>query len=58
MGQLVRGFLPASLRNKVPQAAGGVSAARANLWPRRSHPRKVLMLMGCVQPAHLGEYFS
>ncbi|MFM2067366.1 MAG: hypothetical protein RLZZ584_2275 [Pseudomonadota bacterium] len=50
MGQLVRGFLPASLRNKVPQAAGGTSAARARLWPRRSHPRKVLMLMGCVQP--------
>ncbi|MBL8328857.1 MAG: glycolate oxidase subunit GlcF [Rubrivivax sp.] len=47
MGQLVRPLLPGSLKNKVP-AAGG---ARARLWPQREHPRKVLMLMGCVQPA-------
>jgi glycolate oxidase iron-sulfur subunit len=39
--------LPATLKNKVP-AAGG---AQAHRWPTRTHPRKVLMLLGCVQPA-------
>jgi len=45
VGQAVRGLLPASLQAKVPapQAAG--------IWPRREHPRKMLMLAGCVQPA-------
>jgi glycolate oxidase iron-sulfur subunit len=45
LGQSVRGLLPAALKAKVPapQAAG--------VWPKRSHPRKVLMLAGCVQPA-------
>lgn len=47
LGQLVRPLLPATLKNKVP-APGG---ARAKMWPTREHPRKVLMLMGCVQPA-------
>jgi len=47
LGQLARPLLPASLKNKVPAAAG----PRAQQWPTRSHPRKVLMLMGCVQPA-------
>ncbi len=47
MGQLVRPLLPAALKNKVPAKAG----ARAHLWPTRTHERKVLMLMGCVQPA-------
>ncbi len=47
LGQLVRPLLPAALKNKVPAAAG----ANANRWPTREHPRKVLMLMGCVQPA-------
>ena len=47
VGQRVRPLLPASLKNKVPAPAG----ARAKLWPQREHPRKVLMLMGCVQPA-------
>jgi glycolate oxidase iron-sulfur subunit len=44
-GQAVRGLLPASLQAKVPapQAAGS--------WPQREHPRKMLMLAGCVQPA-------
>src|SRR6188474_610154 len=44
-GQAVRGLLPASLKAKVPapQAAGA--------WPQRKHPRKMLMLAGCVQPA-------
>jgi glycolate oxidase iron-sulfur subunit len=47
MGQLVRPLLPGSLKNKVPAPAD----ARAKLWPTREHPRKVLMLLGCVQPA-------
>jgi len=47
VGQLVRPLLPAALKNKVPASAG----ARSQLWPTRQHPRKVLMLMGCVQPA-------
>ena len=47
LGQVARPLLPAALKNKVPPAAG----ARARFWPTRKHPRKVLMLMGCVQPA-------
>ncbi len=47
LGQLVRPLLPGALKNKVPAKAG----ARAHLWPTREHTRKVLMLMGCVQPS-------
>jgi glycolate oxidase iron-sulfur subunit len=47
LGQMVRPLLPASLKNKVPAPAG----PRAKMWPTREHPRKVLMLLGCVQPA-------
>ncbi|GDX56640.1 glycolate oxidase iron-sulfur subunit [Comamonadaceae bacterium] len=45
LGQLVRPLLPAALKAKVPapQASGS--------WPSRIHPRKVLLLAGCVQPA-------
>ena len=45
MGQMVRPLLPVSLKNKVPakQAVGTI--------PAQTHPRKVLMLEGCVQPA-------
>ncbi|MFN7887862.1 MAG: 4Fe-4S dicluster domain-containing protein, partial [Betaproteobacteria bacterium] len=43
LGQLVRPLLPASLKDKVPAAAH----PRAQLWPQREHPRKVLMLLGC-----------
>jgi glycolate oxidase iron-sulfur subunit len=51
LGQLVRPLLPAALKAKVPAPATGVAAARAHRWPTREHPRKMLMLMGCVQPA-------
>ena len=51
LGQLVRPLLPAALKAKVPAPASGAAAARAHRWPTREHPRKVLMLMGCVQPA-------
>ncbi len=47
IGQVVRPLLPTSLQNKVPAAA----PAGAHRWPMREHPRKMLMLMGCVQPA-------
>jgi glycolate oxidase iron-sulfur subunit len=47
LGQLVRPLVPASLKNKVPAPAG----PRAALWPTREHKRKVLLLLGCVQPA-------
>jgi glycolate oxidase iron-sulfur subunit len=47
VGQLARPFLPSVLRDKVPAAAG----PRAHHWPTRTHARKVLLLMGCVQPA-------
>jgi len=47
LGQAVRPLLPPALRAKVPPRA----PAAAHRWPTRSHPRKVLLLMGCVQPA-------
>ena len=47
LGQLVRPLLPGALQNKVPARA----STRASVWPTRTHPRKVLMLAGCVQPA-------
>jgi glycolate oxidase iron-sulfur subunit len=47
--QALRPFLPGALKTKVPPTAG----ARAEVWPGREHPRKVLLLAGCVQPAML-----
>ena len=47
LGQSLRPLVPASLKSKVPAKPG----ERARQWPTREHPRKVLMLMGCVQPA-------
>ena len=45
VGQMVRPLLPAALKHKVP------APARAGRWPSALHPRKVLLLAGCVQPA-------
>jgi glycolate oxidase iron-sulfur subunit len=47
LGRAMRPLLPASLKHKVPAKPG----PRAHQWPQRSHARKVLMLLGCVQPA-------
>ncbi len=47
VGQLLRPLLPAALKNKVPAPSG----AKAHQWPTREHKRKVLMLLGCVQPS-------
>jgi glycolate oxidase iron-sulfur subunit len=45
LGQMARPFLPGSLKAKVP------APQRAGAAPRRSHPRRMLLLAGCVQPA-------
>ncbi len=50
LGQLVRPLLPASLKSKVAAKPSAAEQALAHRWPQREHPRKVLMLMGCVQP--------
>jgi glycolate oxidase iron-sulfur subunit len=47
LGQWLRPLLPATLKNKLPGKAG----ARAHQWPVRRRERKVLLLLGCVQPA-------
>jgi glycolate oxidase iron-sulfur subunit len=47
VGQLMRPLLPKALKNKVPAPAGD----KAQRWPTREHRRKVLMLLGCVQPS-------
>ncbi|WP_431259671.1 glycolate oxidase subunit GlcF [Roseateles chitinivorans] len=47
LGQALRPLVPGALKDKVPPTPD----ARAHQWPQRTHPRKVLMLLGCVQPA-------
>ena len=47
LGQALRPLVPAALKPKVPAKPG----PRAHQWPTREHPRKVLMLLGCVQPS-------
>jgi glycolate oxidase iron-sulfur subunit len=44
-GRMVRGVLPAALRDKVPQARP------AGVWPAVRHPRRMAVLAGCVQPS-------
>ncbi len=44
-GQTVRAWLPESLREKVPERRD------PGPLPTRTHPRRVLLLAGCVQPA-------
>jgi len=47
LGRAIRPLLPAVLRNKVSTRAEECVPAA----PGRTHPRKVLMLRGCVQPS-------
>ena len=47
LGQSVRSLLPESIQAKVPPKS------EHGVWPSRSHARKVLLHMGCVQPAML-----
>ena len=49
LGRLVRPLLPAPLKDKVPPK-GTAAGPRARQWPTREHKRKMLMLLGCVQP--------
>ena len=49
IGKAVRPMLPAALATKVPPA-DAAHEGRAAFVPR-SHPRRMLMLAGCVQPA-------
>nr|WP_298724964.1 glycolate oxidase subunit GlcF [uncultured Steroidobacter sp.] len=44
-GQAVRALLPESIRGKVPQRRA------PGAWPQRSHARKMLLPLGCVQPS-------
>lgn len=44
-GQVVRSLLPESIRAKVPERRD------AGAWPKRSHARKMLLPLGCVQPS-------
>jgi glycolate oxidase iron-sulfur subunit len=46
VGQAMRPLLPAVLRNKVPPRSALSASGTAGV-----HPRKVVMLRGCVQPA-------
>jgi glycolate oxidase iron-sulfur subunit len=45
LGQALRAWLPQPLRSSVPEPLD------AGLWPTRRHPRKMLLMAGCVQPA-------
>jgi glycolate oxidase iron-sulfur subunit len=55
VGRAIRPLLPTVLRNKVPahpqERAHERGHERASEAPGRAHPRKVLMLRGCVQPS-------
>ncbi len=45
MGQALGRLLPAFIRPKIPKKR------RAAAWPENAHPRRMLVLNGCVQPA-------
>jgi glycolate oxidase iron-sulfur subunit len=45
LGRLLRPLAPPVLRRKIP------AARHAPAWPKTSHPRKMLVLEGCVQPS-------
>ena len=46
IGRLMRPLLPGALAGKIPAAIAG-----AGTWPKARHPRRMLALAGCVQPA-------
>lgn len=45
VARLMRPWLPAALKRRIP------AAAPAGEWPAPRHPRRMLVLAGCVQPA-------
>ena len=46
LGQLTRAFLPGFLQKDIP-----AKSEAAGAWPAPRHPRRMLVLAGCVQPA-------
>jgi glycolate oxidase iron-sulfur subunit len=46
LGRMVRPLLPGALKSKVP-----ASVAAAGSWPKREHPRRMLVLEGCALPS-------
>lgn len=44
-GQALRSVLPESIRAKVPQRR------HPGIWPKRTHTRRMLLPLGCVQPS-------
>ena len=46
LGKIFRPLLPMFLKTKIPP-----DAAPAGIWPAPRHPRRMLALAGCVQPA-------
>jgi glycolate oxidase iron-sulfur subunit len=46
LGRIVRPLAPSSLKKRIPE-----KAKPAGGWPPARHPRKMLALAGCVQPA-------
>jgi len=51
LGQRVRGMLPETIRRKIPARQRSGKPGQFNpAWPQCRHPRKVLLLAGCVQP--------
>jgi glycolate oxidase iron-sulfur subunit len=49
VARLLRGILPREIRSKISARTEGHDRA-ARAWPAVRHPRKVLILEGCVQP--------
>jgi glycolate oxidase iron-sulfur subunit len=46
LGRMVRPLLPGALKSKVP-----ASVVAAGSWPKREHPRRMLVLEGCALPS-------
>jgi len=55
LGRLVRPLMPAGLKRKIPQVANAALANGTDPYarPKTQHPRKMLLLEGCVQPGML-----
>jgi len=49
VGRLVRPVLPSVLKNKVPERPAKPLGADRIRWPKPVHPRKMVVLGGCVQ---------
>jgi len=46
IGRIARPFLPAGLKDKIPE-----EEVHPGIWPAPRHKRRMLVLAGCVQPA-------